>query len=440
MKWHKLIMKGGLFGPGGSSGGGGSSALTELTVTENGTYDDPVIVKYPVIRDPENPANIVIKAGDTLTFKRHITLPPSVQEQLNSAGIYEGIIYQDYVCSVSAFGSAELDWWYVNYQGPDGFASYCSQSYCNDAGLPEAGWYDENDEKVDPPTITVGDSFFGSYLYENEEKYFFEGTSVPADGWNKVTVNVSGDDSVEKYFEANHAEVNLPNATSLKPYAFMQDRTLVDIYMPKVASIGRNAFASCSNLAITKLPSGLTQIGDYAFNGCTKLALNEFPTGLTTIGDYVFENCTGITATSLPDALTKIGICLFNSCSNLALTHLPSGVTKIGGYAFYGCTNLTITELPSGLTQIGDYAFRNCTNIVITELPSGTDTIGSGAFQSCTALTSITFKSKPRVMSSTAFNNCTNITTINVPWAEGAVSGAPWGATNATINYNYTGE
>ena len=34
---------------------------------------------------------------------------------------------------------------------------------------------------------------------------------------------------------------------------------------------------------------------------------------------------------------------------------------------------------------------------------------------------------------------CTNLTTINVPWAEGAVAGAPWGATNATINYNYTG-
>jgi hypothetical protein len=27
-----------------------------------------------------------------------------------------------------------------------------------------------------------------------------------------------------------------------------------------------------------------------------------------------------------------------------------------------------------------------------------------------------------------------------VPWAEGAVANAPWGATNATINYNYTGE
>lgn len=38
-----------------------------------------------------------------------------------------------------------------------------------------------------------------------------------------------------------------------------------------------------------------------------------------------------------------------------------------------------------------------------------------------------------------AFLNCTGLATINVPWAEGEVSGAPWGATKATINYNYTG-
>ena len=39
---------------------------------------------------------------------------------------------------------------------------------------------------------------------------------------------------------------------------------------------------------------------------------------------------------------------------------------------------------------------------------------------------------------SSAFDGCTNLTDIKVPWAEGAVANAPWGATNATITYNYT--
>ena len=38
------------------------------------------------------------------------------------------------------------------------------------------------------------------------------------------------------------------------------------------------------------------------------------------------------------------------------------------------------------------------------------------------------------------FYECEKLTTINVPWSEGEVAGAPWGATGATINYNYTGD
>ena len=35
------------------------------------------------------------------------------------------------------------------------------------------------------------------------------------------------------------------------------------------------------------------------------------------------------------------------------------------------------------------------------------------------------------------FEECTNLTDIYVPWAEGTVNNAPWGATNATVHYNH---
>lgn len=91
------------------------------------------------------------------------------------------------------------------------------------------------------------------------------------------------------------------------------------------------------------------------------------------------------------------------------------GYTKVRDYLFVGCTNLALTSLPEGLMSIDDYTFYNCTS-----------------------LTSITFKGTPTTISSLAFDGCTNLTDIKVPWAESAVSGAPWGATNATITYNYT--
>ena len=63
--------------------------------------------------------------------------------------------------------------------------------------------------------------------------------------------------------------------------------------------------------------------------------------------------------------------------------------------------------------------------------------LGSSAFYSCTGLTSITFNGTPTSIDSTTFNLCTNITSIRVPWSSGAIAGAPWGATNATITYDY---
>ena len=135
---------------------------------------------------------------------------------------------------------------------------------------------------------------------------------------------------------------------------------------------------------------------------------------------------------------TKVRDYAFYGCSNLALTSLPAGVTSIGNGAFAGCTSLALTSLPAGVTSIGDGTFFGCSNLALTSLPAGVTSISNGAFADCTSLTSITFKSTPTTIASSAFDGCTNLTDIKVPWAEGAVSGAPWGATNATITYNYT--
>lgn len=115
------------------------------------------------------------------------------------------------------------------------------------------------------------------------------------------------------------------------------------------------------------------------------------------------------------------------------------GYTNIRNRLFYGCSKLALTSLPSGITTIGNYAFTNCSNLALTSLPSGVTTIGSQAFYRCSNLVSITFEGKPTSVGSNSFSGCPKLTTINVPWAEGEVANAPWGATNATINYNYTG-
>ena len=135
---------------------------------------------------------------------------------------------------------------------------------------------------------------------------------------------------------------------------------------------------------------------------------------------------------------TKIRDGMFSGLS-LSNIILPTELVSIGNFSFAGCVDLTLTSLPAGLTSIGDYAFDHCNNLAITSIPSGIDRIGSAAFSACTGLTELTFMGTPTSIESDAFGGCENLTTINVPWAEGAVANAPWGATNATINYNYTG-
>ena len=203
-------------------------------------------------------------------------------------------------------------------------------------------------------------------------------------------------------------------------------------------SVVDNAFYRDETLSITSLPACIESIGNYAFAGCTNLALTSLPSGLTSIGNQAFANCRNLALTSLPSGLTSISDRAFADCTNLALTSLPSGLTSISDHAFANCRNLALTSLPSGITSIGAFAFADCTNLALTSLPSGITSIGIYAFQSCTGLTSITFTGKPTTINSAAFKGCTNLTTINVPWAEGEVANSPWGATNATINYNYT--
>jgi hypothetical protein len=159
----------------------------------------------------------------------------------------------------------------------------------------------------------------------------------------------TSDISAEKYIEAQHAEVVLPNATAIKPYAFTNDRVLTSVAMPKVVHLRTRAFYSCSNLVLTSLPDGLKTIESYA----------------------------------------------------LASVKIANGMISI---------------------------------------PAGVESIGEMVFQGSSSLEKVTFEGKPVSVNSSSFAGCANLTTVNVPWSEGEVANAPWGASKATINYNYTGE
>lgn len=185
------------------------------------------------------------------------------------------------------------------------------------------------------------------------------------------------------------------------------------------------------------VPDGVTKIDSRAFDTCIYLQSITIPNSVTSIKDSAFRLC-DLKTIELPESITEIGEYAFYANFDLVLTKLPENLISLGAHAFNG-TNLLITELPKGITEIPISAFDNCAISNIT-IHDGINSLGSYSFDSCKNLIEVTFEGTPTIIKETAFRYCSNLTTINVPWAEGAVSGAPWGATNATINYGYTGE
>lgn len=238
-----------------------------------------------------------------------------------------------------------------------------------------------------------------------------------------------------------------------------------------ITEIPDNEFENLENVALTTLPSGLTKIGAYAFKNCISLNLsNWYMNKIASIGDYAFQGANTISIGSFNNKGVDIGKHAFSGANVSINNDLDVGNGTIGGYAFKnctsigevyyitagvigtsafeGCTNLAVLEYYGkeiSATEIGTSAFSGCTSLTDIVFGEKLDKLKSngsraGAFKGCTGLTTVTFKGKPTTIGSGVFTGCTNLTDIYVSWAEGEVANAPFGATNATIHYNYTGE
>lgn len=150
--------------------------------------------------------------------------------------------------------------------------------------------------------------------------------------------------------------------------------------------------------------------------------------------DEVDSNSFIANATIYGDVVPRLA---FYENRGLMQVTLPEGLTCINYGAFYNCSALQLTRLPDSVTHIKERAFYGCTNNNIEKIPRNVQVIEVGGFTGNRVQT-VTFEGTPTSVTN-CFGGCNKLTVINVPWAEGEVEGAPWGATKATINYNYTG-
>ena len=135
------------------------------------------------------------------------------------------------------------------------------------------------------------------------------------------------------------------------------------------------------------------------------------------------------------------GNALLNATA-LTEVEIKGNEIAIGASAFKGCTALTTIDLTKA-NYIGNSGLANCTALP-SEIILGATTLAIQAFYYQNQITSIKFTETPSSIASNTFSNVTawnsaaNLKDIYVPWAEGEVANAPWGAANATVHYNTT--
>lgn len=282
--------------------------------------------------------------------------------------------------------------------------------------------------------------------------------------------------------------------TNIPNYMFYNSILHALVFEPNsaCAAIGNNAFKYC-NIQVLSLPESMRTIGNNAFEQNTLIESLDITNGVTTIGSGAFKDWSSLKELFIPSTLVSIGSgafrgarvlerivvdeenetyvstngCLIDIRKNMlvagsvnsvipddgsvtilgegcfelmhSLTNIviPNGITVIEKNAFASCKNVAQIIIPNTVTNIGSMAFYD-NGISEIDIPESVNVLGMYAFGQCQKLTTVTFHGIPTTLNAGTFNSSTKIKTINVPWAEGEIDGAPWGATNATINYNCT--
>ena len=230
------------------------------------------------------------------------------------------------------------------------------------------------------------------------------------------TIDILGDETLSAFIisrqvpEGNPVDFYDEVVRTLKNYALRGLSGVQSFNFPFVTTVGAWALASCPDLVNVTLPQCTSFSGNGALRESPKLENVDVPL-LKTASEYTFANCNKLRSISLP-----------------SLTSCGTGI-------FFGCSKLEVVSMPR-LTALGTNTFYTCPAIKQIDLPSVKNIYG-GQINGCSSLEVINIGPDIMSISSSAFQGAPEGLVINLPVAEGVISGAPWGATNnIIINYD----
>ena len=231
--------------------------------------------------------------------------------------------------------------------------------------------------------------------------------------------------------------VNLPYCVGIAENGF-QGASLTNVTAPVLNVVGASAFFNCQYLAEIAMPLLARISGASAFNACYSLRNVNFPS-LLFLSSNTFSSCPSLVSVSLPQVRnthnnTAVGA-LFQYCRSLKNVSLPEFGQALTTTNFSECNSVQSILLPHVTGITGNNNFQNCYALEKLYAPECM-TWANNNFSGCTSLKRLCLYVKPTTLGTTALN-APALEDIYVPWSQGEVSGAPWGApAGCTVHYN----
>ena len=193
--------------------------------------------------------------------------------------------------------------------------------------------------------------------------------TASSDGSSYVTMNYNATGS-KSYYIPNALKTVTVTGDKLSDYAFYGLGIKTVNLTGNVEAIGDYAFYGMNKLTAYTIPASVKTIGKYAFAECSNLASVDFSaaTGLTAIGEHAFDCCD-----------------LLGYAKDYTLS-FPTSLTTVGAKAFYKCGELKAVDFStSSVTSLDEYTFYSCTKLASVKLKANTN-LALGVFASCKAL------------------------------------------------------
>lgn len=179
-------------------------------------------------------------------------------------------------------------------------------------------------------------------------------------------------------------------------------------------TIAYSAFSGKGIIETVALGGSVKWSGSGQFRSCSNLVSVSIGDGITSIPNGCFGSCSSLNNVILPDSVETLEQTAFSGCSSLSSIALSKNIKKIPNSCFSNCGFETFTISDDlEIEELENVVFQGCSNLKMVYIGKNVKTIGPGCFASIGSPSTI----------------------IQINQKKDAISGSPWAASNATVEW-----